>query len=179
MNKAPDGGDAKSRLFPRHASSGWGIGLQNEGRGLLMGRHFTFGEASPPLGAFDERFRWFPALKRRAGLTSPPLGAFANEDQCDRHEGIRPQTCSLPTTLGMRMWSRSQRCGQRAEQRPGLIFTRRQSPDRATESPVVWPPCQGSLIHRSTFPRALPWAVLDRPVGALTIMQNQTSGPPP
>ena len=39
-----------------------------------MGRHFTFGEASPPLGAFDEFSRWFPALKRRAGLTSPPLG---------------------------------------------------------------------------------------------------------
>ena len=55
-----------------------------------MGRHFTFGEASPPLGAFNAFFRWFPALKRRAGLTSPPLGAFANDDQGDRQEGLRP-----------------------------------------------------------------------------------------
>ena len=49
-----------------------------------MGGHFTFGKASPPLGAFDEFFRWFPALKRRAGLTSPPLGFFANDDHGDR-----------------------------------------------------------------------------------------------
>ena len=76
-----------------------------------MGRHFTLGEASPPLGAFDAFFRWFPALKRRAGLTSPPLGAFANNDQGDREEGIRPQTCLLPTTLGARIFSRPQRCG--------------------------------------------------------------------
>ncbi len=41
-----------------------------------MGGHFTFGEASPP------------------------LGAFANDDQCDRQEGLMPQTCSLLTTLG-------------------------------------------------------------------------------
>ncbi len=54
-----------------------------------MGRHFTLGEASPPLGAFDAFFRWFPALKRRAGLTSPPLGAFANDDQDDHQEGLR------------------------------------------------------------------------------------------
>ena len=59
-----------------------------------MGGHFTFGEASPPLGAFDEFFRWFPALKRRAGLTSPPLGAFANDDQSDRQAGLMPQTFS-------------------------------------------------------------------------------------
>ena len=76
-----------------------------------MGGHFTFDEAPPPLGAFDEFFRWSPALKRRAGLTSPPLGAFANDDQGDRQEGIRQQTCSLLTTLGARIWSRSQRCG--------------------------------------------------------------------
>ena len=91
--------------------------------------------ASPPLGAFDAFFRWFPALKRRAGLTSPPLGAFANDDQGDietgtmwagqqiplgafanndqgdREEGIRPQTCLLPTTLGARIFSRPQCCG--------------------------------------------------------------------
>ncbi len=84
VNKAPDGGDAESRHFPRHAPYGWGIGLRNEGRGVFVGGHFTFGEASPPLGAFDEISHWFPALKRRAGLTSPPLGAFANDDQGDR-----------------------------------------------------------------------------------------------
>ena len=51
-------------------------------------------------------------------------------------------------------------------QRPGLMAVRRQSPERATESTVVWPPLQGSMIHRSTFPRALPWAMFGRPVGA-------------
>ena len=50
VNKAPDGGDAESRHFPRHAPYGWGIGLRNEGRGVFVGGHFTFGEASPPLG---------------------------------------------------------------------------------------------------------------------------------
>ncbi len=51
-------------------------------------------------------------------------------------------------------------------QRPGLMAVRWQSPERATESTVVWPPLQGSMIHRSTFPRALPWAMFGRPVGA-------------
>ncbi len=64
-----------------------------------MGRHFTLGEASPPLGAFDAFFRWFPALKRRAGLTSPPLGAFANDDQGDHQEGLRPSTAGFKFIL--------------------------------------------------------------------------------
>ena len=55
-----------------------------------MGRPFTLSEASPPLGAFDEFSRWFPALKRRAGLTSPPLGAFANNDQGVALGSIKP-----------------------------------------------------------------------------------------
>ena len=76
-----------------------------------MREHLTFGEASPPMGAFDEIFRWFPALKRRAGLTSPPLGAFANKDPCDRQEELMPQTCSLLPTLGARIFSCSQRGG--------------------------------------------------------------------
>ena len=50
-------------------------------------------------------------------------------------------------------------------QRPGLMAVCRKSPERATESTVVWPPLQGS-IHRPTFPRALPWAIMGRPVGA-------------
>ena len=55
-----------------------------------MGRHFTFGEASPPLGAFDAFFRWFPALKRRAGLTSTRWGLSQTtlRAQCDRHREV-------------------------------------------------------------------------------------------
>ena len=85
MNQAPDGGDAELRNFPRmlHLDGGFG-GEMRDDESVLVGVHFTFGEASPPLGAFDEISHWFPALKRRAGLTSPPLGAFANDDQGDR-----------------------------------------------------------------------------------------------